>query len=439
MSSASNLTPLRLLTKLVCPHCWAEFDPENAVWIATNASLYGDEKLGENELRRFLPSRFTPENRAIDPEGSETTETACPQCHLKIPRRLFEIPVVFFSILGAPGSGKSYLLASMIWQARRSMAERFQMLLTDTDASMNARLIEYEERQFLSNRPDELTWLPKTEEQGTLYNRVQMSDRAVNLPRPFLFTLSPGEGHPNEDKKATLSRVLCLYDNAGESFLPGADESTGPVTGHLARSEALFFCFDPTQDPRFRAECDGKSDDPQMTGAGRSGGQTIRQDSILLEAINRVRQKAGMREDEKIDATLVVLVTKWDAWQKLLPDITTDPPFGKVDHGREAIDKNRILQASAKLRDLLRRTCPELTAAAATVSSEVIYMPVSATGQPPELDPESGQLGIRPKDIRPHWAEVSLIYLLARRFRGLIDVGRQKQPGQQDQDTSGSQ
>lgn len=426
-ASPSKSASLRLLGKLVCPHCWAEFAPEEVVWVATNALLYGDEKLGESELRRFLPSRFTPDNRAIDPEGSEATETACPQCHLKIPRRLFEIPVVFFSILGAPGSGKSYLLASMVWQARQSMAERFQMLLTDADAAMNARLIEYEERQFLSSKPDQLTWLPKTEEQGTLYNRVQMANRAVNLPRPFLFTLSPGEGHPHQDKKATLSRVLCLYDNAGESFLPGADESTGPVTGHLARSEALLFCFDPTQDPRFRAECEGKSNDPQMTGGGRSEGQTIRQDSILLEAIDRVRQKAGMREDERIGATLIVLVTKWDAWEKLLPDVETDPPFGKVNRDREAIDEERILQTSAKLRSLLRRTCPELIAAASTVSNEVLYMPVSATGRRPELDPDSGQLGIRPKDIRPQWAEVSLVYLLARRFRGLIEVGNQRQ------------
>ncbi|MCC9602657.1 hypothetical protein LOC67_19070 [Stieleria sp. JC731] len=430
-SPLSGPSSLRLLEKVVCPHCWAEFASEDAVWIATHSSLYGDEKLGESELRRFLPTRFTPNNRAIDPEGSEATETGCPQCHLKIPRRLFEIPVAFFSILGAPGSGKSYLLASMIWQARRSMAERFQILLTDADAAMNARLIEYEERQFLSNNPDQLTSLPKTEEQGTLYNRVQLGDRAVNLPRPFLFTLSPGEGHPHEDKKATLSRVLCLYDNAGESFLPGADESTGPVTGHLARSEALLFCFDPTQDPRFRAACSGLSADPQMTGEGRSAGQTIRQDSILLEAINRVRQKAGMREDEKINATLVILVTKWDAWQKLLPDVNANPPFGKVSRDREAIDEDRILETSSKLRDLLRQTCPELTAAAATVSNSVVYMPVSATGRRPEMDPKTGQLGIRPKDIRPQWAEVSLIYLLARRFRGLIDVGHRKedQPG----------
>lgn len=432
MSTDSNLRQspaVTLLSKIVCPHCWLEFSPEDAVWISTHPSLYGDDKLGDGELRRFLPSRFTPTNRAIDPAGGESTETGCPKCHLKVPRRLFELPVVFFSILGAPGSGKSYLLASMIWQARQSMARRFQILLTDADAAMNARLIEYEERQFLSNQPDKFTWLPKTEEQGILYNRVQLDTSTVNLPRPFLFTLAPGEGHPNQDKKAVLSRVLCLYDNAGESFLPGADESSGPVTGHLARSDALFFCFDPTQDPRFRAACDGKSDDPQMTGAGRRTGQNIRQDSILLEAINRVRQKVGMREDEKIGATLVVLVTKWDAWRELLPGVSCDPPFGKVDPDREAIDEDLILEVSGKLRDLLGRTCPEMTAAAATVSSEVIYMPVSATGHRAEIDPSTGQLGIRPKDIKPQWAEVSLIYLLARRFHGLIEVGKRKSRG----------
>jgi hypothetical protein len=256
-----------------------------------------------------------------------------------------------------------------------------------------------------------------------------MGDRRVNLPRPFLFTISPGEGHPNEDKKATLSRVLCLYDNAGESFMPGASETTGPVTGHLARSEALLFCFDPTQDPRFRAECEGMSDDPQMTGVGHAKVKTSRQDSILLEAINRVRQKAGMREDEKIGATLVVLVTKWDAWKQLLPDISTDLPFGKVDHNREAIDEDLILKTSAKLRDLLRRTCPEMTSAAATVSSEVIYLPVSATGCQPEWDPQNKELRIRPRDMKPQWAEVGLIYLLARRFRGLIDRGHQRFDG----------
>ncbi len=163
--------------------------------------------------------------------------------------------------------------------------------------------------------------LPKTEEQGALYNRVLLSDRTVNLPRPFLFAVSPGPGHPNESKKATLSRILCLYDNAGESFLPGADEATGPVTGHLARSDALLFCFDPTQDPRFRAACLGKSDDPQMLNSNRNGGShTIRQDSILLEQSIGFDKKPGFREDQKISATLVVLVTKMGRMARVVAD-----------------------------------------------------------------------------------------------------------------------
>ncbi len=53
-----------------------------------------------------------------------------------------------------------------------------------------------------------------------------------------------------------------------------------------------------------------------------------------------------------------------------------------------------------------------------------------ATGHHPQRDPNTGQLGIRPRDIKPQWAEVPLIYLFGRRFRGLVDVGRRKREGQ---------
>ena len=40
---------------------------------------------------------------------------------------------------------------------------------------------------------------------------------------------------------AEAERLLVLYDNAGEHFLPGADQATRPVTRHLGRSEAIVF------------------------------------------------------------------------------------------------------------------------------------------------------------------------------------------------------
>ncbi|MCO8121386.1 hypothetical protein NHH03_06525 [Stieleria sp. TO1_6] len=432
--NATSLVAPSLLREIVCPHCWHRFEPDNAVWIATHGDLYGDDKLGDDAMRRFLPTRFNVDGDALDPKGGVATATACPRCHLRIPRRQFELPTLIFSILGAPGSGKSYLLASMLWQTRQILPTQFHLSFADSDATMNARLIEYEERQFLANDPDRLTWLAKTEEQGDLYDRVRIDERTINLPKPFLFNIGPTSQHPHADRASGLSRVLCLYDNAGESFLPGADETLGPVTGHLGQSEALFFCFDPTQDPRFRSACSGLSSDPQMVQArtsdresspGRTGA-TSRQDTILTEAISRVRRGAGLREDQKIRGMLLVLVTKWDAWEYLLPGIDPHPPYASIGPGRMGIDEARIKSVSDAVQSLLQRTCAEMVSAAQAISDTVLFMPVSATGVSPEVDPESGQLGVRPRDLRPRWAEVPMLMAIARRTRGLIDLGKPK-------------
>ena len=107
----------------------------------------------------------------------------------------------------------------------------------------------------LNPNPEAFVALDKTEEQGELYDAVNMGSHSVLLPRPFMFTLQPLIKHPMYKQARDISRVISLYDNAGESFLPGADKTISPVTRHLALSKCLFFCFDPTQDPRFRQEC----------------------------------------------------------------------------------------------------------------------------------------------------------------------------------------
>ena len=71
------------------------------------------------------------------------------------------------------------------------------------------------------------------------------------MPKPFLFSLRPGPGHP-AGQSPDLCRVLCLYDNPGEHFDTGADKTDQQTTRHLARSQVLIYLFDPTQDPRFR-------------------------------------------------------------------------------------------------------------------------------------------------------------------------------------------
>ena len=412
----------RLRKTVVCPHCWNELPPEDALWISEHPDLLDDIRLGPDFAKRFLPSRFTAEGDAIDELGTRCSRLSCNRCHLEIPRALFQIPETFFSILGAPACGKSYFLASMSWKMRQFLPSKMLLSMNDTDTVANARLHEYEEQQFLNANVDELVALEKTQAQGDLYDQVDMGDHSVTLPRPFMFTIQPMKGHPQYDTNSTSARILCLYDNAGESFLPGADTTINPVTRHLAMSRCLFFCFDPTQDPRFRAACRGKTDDPQMLDRKQrlEREANVRQDTILSEAIHRVRRHAGLRDDRQDGRPLTIVVTKWDSWKALLPQLSYDPPYVQTKDGPYLLDGNRIQATSNAVEALLRDMTPEIVAAAEGFSENVLFVPVSAIGRAPEFDERTQGFGIRPKDIHPHWVEVPLLSALSTWTKGLV-------------------
>ena len=416
---------LTLRSRITCPHCWSEFAPEESLWLSEHPDLIGDTRLGPEHAIRFLPSRFTADGEAIDPEGQRTTRLACPNCHLEVARPLYQIAPVFFSILGAPASGKSYFLASMTWRLRQILPTDFKIAMTDTDPIANARLHEYEEQQFLNPNPDSLVAIAKTQVQGDLYDSVSMGSHTVQYPRPFLFNLQPMANHPNHSRSSEIARVMCMYDNAGESFLPGQDTASSPVTRHLALSRCLFFLFDPTQDARFRRACEGKSQDPQMNNRTErlSRENSVRQDTILLEAIQRVRRHAGLREDQLHQRPMIIVVTKWDSWRSLLPDLSNESPVISVPNSPlKVLDGKRIESASDQVGEMLRKYTPEIVAAAEGFASSVTFLPVSATGRSPEVDPATGSFGIRPRDLNPYWVDVPMLYALSRWGSGLIGM-----------------
>jgi hypothetical protein len=116
MSSAR----VRLCTRITCPHCWHSFPPEEVLWVSQHPELRDDPKL-PGELRRFLPSRFNVAGEALDARQYPRHKLACPNCHLSVPRAFLEMDPFFLSILGSPGSGKSYFLTSMTWQLRQNL------------------------------------------------------------------------------------------------------------------------------------------------------------------------------------------------------------------------------------------------------------------------------------------------------------------------------
>jgi hypothetical protein len=419
MSIAPPLPELRLSVRktVTCPHCWNQFAAEDTLWVAEHAELQQDPRLGEEGFR-FLPTRFDVEGNAIDPMGTSCQQLACPACHLRVPRALFEIPPMFLSIAGSTSCGKTYFLASMTWKLRNTLPKYFSMAFTDADPISNLQLNEYENDQFFNANPDEIVKLAKTQEHGDLYDSVMYGDQLVEYPKPFLFSIRPRPAHPNYAQANRISRLLCLYDNSGESFRPGKDDSTAPVTRHLAQAQVLLFCFDPTQDPRLRARCSGSSQDPQVI----LGLETRRQEAIFHEMVDRIRRLTGLHSNQKHTQPLIVVVTKFDVWWTLLGEERPAEPFLKSREGElHAIDMPKVEEYSRRIRDMLWEYTPELVSAAEEFTDHVLFVPVSATGCGPEFDPETKQvLGIRPKNINPIWAEVPLLAALSRWGGGMI-------------------
>ncbi|MFT7638605.1 MAG: hypothetical protein ACI9G1_000329 [Pirellulaceae bacterium] len=408
---------VRLQKQLVCPHCWHSFTPDAALWISQHSDLMGDPRIGDDQPRRFLPTRFNSAGQAIDPRGLPCSELACPSCHLGVPRAMFELPTSFWSILGSPASGKSYLLAAMSWTLRKVLPQYFSASFSDVDPLTNRILNEYEEMLFLSSNPDEIVAIRKTETQGDLYSTVRYGDRTVNYPQPFIFSTRALPGHPNEQAAGKRGRVLCLYDNAGEHFLPGQDSAASPATRHLAHSRGMFFLFDPMQDPRFREICQGYSDDPQLAKHSR----TMRQEAVLQEAANRVRRFTGLPEHERHNRPLIIIVTKYDVWHELLGSEPLSPPWVKSKSGRYALNLDYINRVSKALRAILWKYTPELVSVAEAFAERVYFLPCSATGVSPEVMPDSGLLGIRANHIKPIWAEVPMTFALSQFTRdGLV-------------------
>ncbi len=428
----AKTTSTRLRTQIICPHCWHVFTPDQVLWISESPDLLGDSRLGELAQQRFLPHRFDIKSNAIDAEGFACMKLACPHCHLIIPRTLFEMPLFFLSIVGAPAAGKSYYLASMSWQLRKTLPKHFQYNISDTLPEMNHRLHQYESQQFFETGENRIVAIEKTEVYSETNNRVIVNGQEIAYPQPFLFSLSPTRAHAHYRYREQLQQILCLYDNAGESYLPGEDKALLPLTHHLSRSRAILFLYDPTQDPRFRKASRGKTDDPQMNDGvnGSAIRRTqVRQELILSEMTHRVRTHLGLSSDLQENAPpLIVVITKADSWSHLLGHPKFDPPWRPVglDDSYCALDMPAVLRMSAKCRKLLAEMVPEFVGSAEQLTKNVLYIPVSATGIAPTVNPDTGALGFRPDDLRPFWVEVPILCSLTLQTRGMIPQLRRR-------------
>jgi hypothetical protein len=322
-------------------------------------------------------------------------------------------------MVGAPASGKTYLLSCMSWELRKHLPNYFQFHFSDADAETNRWINAQEETLFMGKNPEHPVFLKKTELQGELYNQVVIQGMAVQLPSPSIFVLKPQEAHARYGSSSKLlTRNLILYDNAGEHFQPGMDTPGNPGTQHLMRSQAILFVFDPTSDPRIADRCRRISPHSQAALA-----RPQRQEVLLTEMVNRMSRYRGLSEGAKIDIPLLVVVTKYDVWKDLLSWQPEQEPIRPSKHvNTAALDMDLVASASLAVRELLRQSCPEIVNIAESFSRYVFYIPVSALGHPPQLDSSSGAYVIRPADIRPWWVTAPFLVIMAE--LGFIPVLR---------------
>ena len=427
---------LKIKPQLLCPHCWQEFPTDQLLFIAESPDLDEDHKL-QGARPRFLPQRFNLTGAALDPHGIPCEKMACPVCHLPIPRPWLHLNSFFLSIAGAPASGKSYFLASMIWQLRKTMAKNFCSNFTDADPKMNRRIFDYEAILFTgadihtgNADPNKLVRIDKTDVAGNIYNDTFVNNVQTRLAQPFIYSTEPMPKHPLLQRANRTRQMICVYDNAGEHFLPDADHITEPLTRHLAKSDALLFIFDPTQDVRFRAACTEPVDDPQMNPA--PDGMRIetqirlraeRQETVLTNILTQIRSLNFLPPQEKIKVPLIVVLSKYDAWKQLCKGKF---PAGKAPQERNpwkpttdatthVYNSDRVERYSQVLRDMLLDLLPNLVSIAEAAVENVTYIAVSATGGPPELgepDKLTGTIPLcyRPVNVKPIWTEVPFLH-----------------------------
>ena len=404
-----------VFSNLTCPWCWNVFSPAELLWVAAHPDLRGDSQIPD-EFKRFLPERFNASCQAIDPMGETCTIKACPSCHLEFPQALVDCRPLFISVLGTPSAGKSCFLAAMTWQARKLFSTKFKISFSDASLALNQRAIANEDLLF-AQESDAHVRLKKTELQGDEfgYQTIQKGGREISYLSPYVYELRPKPSHPNYQHVEQASRALCIYDNAGEQFLPGQDRNDRPVTRHLVQSDALVFVYDPSQDQEFSRTCRDATTDAQFdTGFYPS----TRQEMLLIEARNRLRHHGALSSNQKYQKPIVVLLNKYDAWAAKFGLKRLSPPWNQSDTKQRAVlDGKRLVSVGSQLRRLMSEIDPEFVAALDSFASKVIYLPLSSFGR--RVDSADG---VRAQSLNPMWAEVPLLYILSQTGTGLVQA-----------------
>lgn len=350
-----------ILPEIRCPHCWETFAPQTLLYISQHPELLGDFRLGVDQPMRFLPTRFRSDGSAIDAGGFPSRLLACPRCHREIPRVLTEVPMAYFASVCSPCLetertwDQRRFLVSMIHSLRRILPRYFAIHLTDADTQLNLPLLEYESigtSVTASTKP-----------------MTGSTAESADMPRPFLFAMTPGKEHPCRDQTSLVSRVLCYYD-----------PWTTPQMTRLLSSGMiplmLFWVVTPTAE-RLRQDADSIETLGKML-AGPTPPNLLQRGPVRLCVIVPSLETLGYKKSVR---------------QTEMPSVWKYAENSSVATLRSTVIDTISSQTCKKLRSL----CPTLEAAVTRWFPEAIYLPVrelnleemtSVVFSPPSQDAE---------------------------------------------------
>lgn len=404
---------------VVCPHCWHDFHDDEAWYISRHPELRGDSVVADPDaFKRFGPHEVSIDRSGVvkDSLGLEMAERACPRCHLQIPVEMLERRPFFVAVAGAPFSGKTYFLTSLLHSLGLQMAKSFKFNFSYCD-SHDVRAFKDYDKQLFQGSANADAGLPKTLHE-TNTNVVALDGmRQVFLPKPFMFRLVPTQDHPGVAAgKRVADANFVFYDNAGESFDPNEGlhrQAEYRTTQHLKQSSALIFVYDLLQDSHVRDRLAG-SHDPQVTDTPKD----CAQEAMLGNMIDQIRSFRGLSPRDRIDLPLAVCLQKFDVWKSLLPpwaaiDDTSIEYFAQ--HGIAAFHLSEISCNSLVIRQLLEDVAPRFISLAESSFSVVRYFPVSALGTSPRVASTGDiPLVVRRGDIHPVRVTDPLLWFLSR-------------------------
>lgn len=379
-----------------CPICWKTFPKGDVMNIASHEDLMGDPVLGPHTKQRFVAKRFNELGQALDEKGVVSVELACPHCRGRLPTSFLSQNHLIFSVVGAPSSGKSYYLSTLLQLLPEELIRNHGCVLQDGDPSGNVRLNEMKNRLFSATNQED-AFISKTDFEGLMYEQLPRNGKTVALPRPFVY-------HLRQTRNADQRVALVFYDNAGEHFKPTISLDDSPGALHVAASSALFFLFDPTANRVFRKRLSRKRD-PQLRSQA-----TDEQDTILAEMGIRVKKLQAKDSHELVDTPLAIMVGKCDVWKSILPENSLAMPEDRPLTSDE-IDRN-----SEITRNLLLDFCPTIVANAESISTRIRYFPTSPLGHSPKEiieGPLRGKLAPLPRRLKPILATAPTLWALS--------------------------